>query len=636
MEIPEVKDYKPRKSLGDEVIEQEVYGIDPYTHNLLLDSMPEESDWSLVDKHIFIEEVLLRTLNKQVRNFTGSGNTPMMYPLKPVFEEILENAEKNNDRRTMRLCQFILKAIDSRPEDNYVAYRKGLGVVCNKEGGFSEDDFVVEFLGEVYPTWKWFEKQDGIRALQKNNNDPAPEFYNIYLERPKLRKSQHPWLNGTTLPYQGEVLRTQGDADGYDLVVVDAMHKANYASRICHSCRPNCEAKVTAVDGQYQIGIYSVRPISYGEEITFDYNSVTEVCRGSYLNLTGEGAFQKVLKEHHGLLDRHCLLEACELNSVSEEDYIELGKAGLGSCLLGGLPDWLIAYTARLVRFINFERTKLPNEILRHNIEEKKRYFAEIHMEVEQSDAEIQAEGVYNQRLQNLALTIDKVRYVMRCVFGDPKKAPPPLQRLSPEEAVSYLWKGRGVIGGGTYPVHGSSYGGCHFERPQGQVHAHDPSGYDDTEMSYGNLYCGVHEYCKTYNETYCLGQLMFWHNQNAEPDATLAKASRGCLSLPDVGSFYAKVQKSRQRVYGPRTVKFMLARMVSSACTLLFCCCVFGMTGEAAQRPWPKDRIWSFKSSMKVVGSPMLDAVLHKATSTKNGTLVKHRPPIYQAMWDS
>ncbi|KAL0444133.1 UNVERIFIED_CONTAM: Histone-lysine N-methyltransferase ATXR3 [Sesamum latifolium] len=253
MEIPEVKDYKPRKSLGDEVIEQEVYGIDPYTHNLLLDSMPEESDWSLVDKHIFIEEVLLRTLNKQVRNFTGSGNTPMMYPLKPVFEEILEMAGKNNDRRTMRLCQFILKAIDSRPEDNYVAYRKGLGVVCNKEGGFSEDDFVVEFLGEVYPTWKWFEKQDGIRALQKNNNDPAPEFYNIYLERPK------------------------GDADGYDLVVVDAMHKANYASRICHSCRPNCEAKVTAVDGQYQIGIYSVRPISYGEEITFDYNSVTEV-----------------------------------------------------------------------------------------------------------------------------------------------------------------------------------------------------------------------------------------------------------------------------------------------------------------------------------------------------------------------
>lgn len=59
---------------------------------------------------------------------------------------------------------------------------------------------------------------------------------------------------------------------------------------------------------------------------------------------------QQVLKECHGILDRHQLmLEACELNSVSEDDYIDLGKAGLGSCLLGGLPDWLIAYSARLV-----------------------------------------------------------------------------------------------------------------------------------------------------------------------------------------------------------------------------------------------------------------------------------------------
>ncbi|KAF5741904.1 histone-lysine N-methyltransferase ATXR3 [Tripterygium wilfordii] len=76
-------------------------------------------------------------------------------------------------------------------------------------------------MPSVYPAWKWFEKQDGIQSLQKDNKD-APEFYNIYLERPK------------------------GDADGYDLVVVDAMHKANYASRICHSCRPNCEAKLFA------------------------------------------------------------------------------------------------------------------------------------------------------------------------------------------------------------------------------------------------------------------------------------------------------------------------------------------------------------------------------------------------------
>lgn len=124
MELPEVKDYKPRKQLGDEVIEQEVYGIDPYTHNLLLDSMPEELDWSIEEKHLFVEDILLRTLNKQVRHFTGTGSTPMSYPLQPVIDEIKKIAEKDCDVRMVRMCQGILKAIDSRPDDKYVAYRK--------------------------------------------------------------------------------------------------------------------------------------------------------------------------------------------------------------------------------------------------------------------------------------------------------------------------------------------------------------------------------------------------------------------------------------------------------------------------------------------------------------------------------
>lgn len=126
MELPEVKDYKPRKQLGSEVLEQEVYGIDPYTHNLLLDSMPDEMDWPLTDKHVFIEDVLLRTLNKKVRQFTGSGSTPMVYTLRPVIEEIQDLAEDNGDFRTIRMCQSLLRAIDSRADDKYVAYRKVL------------------------------------------------------------------------------------------------------------------------------------------------------------------------------------------------------------------------------------------------------------------------------------------------------------------------------------------------------------------------------------------------------------------------------------------------------------------------------------------------------------------------------
>ncbi|XP_042517528.1 histone-lysine N-methyltransferase ATXR3-like [Macadamia integrifolia] len=678
MEIPEVKDYKPRKQLGNEVLEQEVYGIDPYTHNLLLDSMPDDLDWTLPDKHMFVEDVLLRVLNKQVRSFTGTGNTPMMYPLQRVVEEILKTAQERGDKRIMKICQCILKSMEDRREDNYVAYRKGLGVVCNSEEGFGEDDFVVEFLGEVYPAWKWFEKQDGIRLLQKNNNDPAPEFYNIYLERPK------------------------GDRDGYDLVVVDAMHKANYASRICHSCRPNCEAKVTAVDGRYLIGVYTVRPINYGEEITFDYNSVTEskeeyeasvclcgsqVCRGSYLNLTGEGAFQKILKESHGMLDRHRLmLEACELNFVSEDDYLDLGRAGLGACLLYGLPDWLIAYSARLVRFINFERTKLPEEILTHNLEEKRKFFLDICLDTEKSDAEVQAEGVYNQRLQNLAVTLDKVRYVMRSIFGDSKKAPPPLEKLSPEEVVSVLWKGEGSLVEELLQCMAPHVEENLLNDLKSKIDVHDPSGSDDLRSElkksllwlrdevrnlpctykcrhdaaadlihiYAHTKCffrvreyktltsppvyispldlgpkytdklgsGFQEYRKTYGENYCLGQLIYWHIQNnADPDCQLGRARRGCLFLPDIASLYAKAQRPsmRQRVYGQKTLRFMVSIME-----------------KQPQRPWPKDKIWSFEGAPRVFGSPMLDAVLKKSPLDKEMLhWLKSRPAVFQAMWD-
>lgn len=39
-----------------------------------------------------------------------------------------------------------------------------------------------------------------------------------------------------------------------------------------------------------------------------------------------------------------------------------------------------------------------------------------------------------------------QVRYVLRCVFGNPKEAPPPLQKLSPGEMVSVLWNGEGSL----------------------------------------------------------------------------------------------------------------------------------------------------------------------------------------------
>ena len=43
-----------------------------------------------------------------------------------------------------------------------------------------------------------------------------------------------------------------------------------------HSCEPNCGTVTTIADGKYTIGMYALKDIAYGEELTFDYCSTTE------------------------------------------------------------------------------------------------------------------------------------------------------------------------------------------------------------------------------------------------------------------------------------------------------------------------------------------------------------------------
>lgn len=93
-----------------------------------------------------------------------------------------------------------------------------------------------------------------------NHKDVLPDFYNITLEFHK------------------------NDPKGLDLLVkcfvlfkfVDPINKGNYSSRLSHSCDPNCGTVTTVSDGKYTIGMYALKSIAYGEELTFDYCSTTE------------------------------------------------------------------------------------------------------------------------------------------------------------------------------------------------------------------------------------------------------------------------------------------------------------------------------------------------------------------------
>jgi len=42
-------------------------------------------------------------------------------------------------------------------------HSKGLGIFCKKVGGIEKNSLVVEYVGEVYPQWLWYEKQDVLK-----------------------------------------------------------------------------------------------------------------------------------------------------------------------------------------------------------------------------------------------------------------------------------------------------------------------------------------------------------------------------------------------------------------------------------------------------------------------------------------
>ncbi|KAL8216276.1 hypothetical protein R6Q57_023113 [Mikania cordata] len=56
--------------------------------------------------------------------------------------------------------------------------------------------------------------------------------------------------------------------------VIDACAKGNLGRFINHSCEPNCRTEKWMVNGEVCIGLFAIRDIMKGEELTFDYNYV--------------------------------------------------------------------------------------------------------------------------------------------------------------------------------------------------------------------------------------------------------------------------------------------------------------------------------------------------------------------------
>lgn len=329
-------------------------------------------------------------------------------------------AKSAGDEAGQKAAAAVQKVFKKVGYNYFRIHPKGTGIVCTRPGGLPALTFIEEYLGEVHAPWRWFEIQD---AIKKKTGDDLPDFYNIVLERPR------------------------DDPAGYDVLFIDAASKGAFASRMSHSCTPNCQAVVMSCGGKLTIAVYTLRGIAPGEELTFDYASVTENerefkcaiclcgtqdCRGSFLYFSGSRAFMQVMTQHHNMFHRQAiLLRAAE--PLTEADLARLDRFGLRASALGRphkrLPGWLIKWAALVLEFVELERQLLPAQLLALQLRARYTPLA----------AAAEAKGVSDNRLQNIAITLDKVRLCMQHP-GQPQK--PPLRLLSDEEAKQHVWSG--------------------------------------------------------------------------------------------------------------------------------------------------------------------------------------------------
>ncbi|KAK9845360.1 hypothetical protein WJX81_004380 [Elliptochloris bilobata] len=143
--------------------------------------------------------------------------------------------------------------------DKRRAGAKGFGLFT--EQGLSEGQFIIEYIGEV------LEEEEYVRRKEFYQESGQRHYYFMNVGN-------------------GEV--------------IDACRKGALGRFINHSCDPNCETQKWVVRGELAIGLFALRDIQAGEELTFDYNFErygdkpmrclcgARNCRG-FIGGTGEG-----------------------------------------------------------------------------------------------------------------------------------------------------------------------------------------------------------------------------------------------------------------------------------------------------------------------------------------------------------
>jgi len=164
--------------LNSDVIEKVSWGIDMCTGVSLLDLLPK--DMPMAVKSQFVEMKLVYACQQQ-----GENGFDIREALRFIID-IKDHPRFNESDRD--LAKRLLRAINNcrkKNEEHFKVHSKGLGIFCKRPDGIKANTMIVEYFGEIYLPWLWYEKQDVLKDGQNKNalSKELPDFYNIQLER---------------------------------------------------------------------------------------------------------------------------------------------------------------------------------------------------------------------------------------------------------------------------------------------------------------------------------------------------------------------------------------------------------------------------------------------------------------------
>lgn len=305
------EDWKGLSLHNGDIIETDTWGMDCFTRRNLefaLYFVEESKRFNPLQLRYFIEFCLPRAINQQDKQVAHNIQRALPYLIEnadkfvnEMVSSLPENIYDSNitAEQIVAAAKMLQYVVPNWGEHNFAIHPKGVGVISKiviKAG-----QYITPYFGELYPCWLWeqkesFEDMERKRAREsKTGNIILPDFWNMRLELPMLAPS------------------------GFDLLHIDAKRAGNFSSRMSHSCRPNCGTMTAVINGTYCVAMRSLREIQVGEELTIDYNCVTDSvdeyraavclcgshdCRGSFLYIAGAKQLVDIAQRSQSVLHR--------------------------------------------------------------------------------------------------------------------------------------------------------------------------------------------------------------------------------------------------------------------------------------------------------------------------------------------